>query len=256
MILRNLMILTIAASSAVFAAPGACPVTAQTVTFYMSLTEGCLIDNLLYSNFTYDTNPTDNPPPDLGLNPTSDDFMLMAFASTAPAFPGTPDQWTGLKFFYNDPDETYTLNTLDSTVHFHIGFDVTHVTAGGLIQGVNLMASLSTTSNGNNAKVREIIEDGSSNNLGQMQVTQGGNGPLQRYFDGVSSIHVDKEFLLTTSNNSGSTSSLGPVYQNFLATPEPGSLQLMSAGGLILLLGLMRRSTSGARSKLRKTPNS
>src|SRR5688572_28990038 len=139
---------------------------------YINLTEGCTVDNLLFSNFGFTANTATS-------NPDTDDIVI----SPLPSIGG--EDWTGIRISHGSGQ--FLLSGPDLSMDFEITFRVTS-TPLNLLYAASLFGDPATTDAGNNARVREFIDYGS----GQlnMQINQGNNGPEILQFPFAESIEV------------------------------------------------------------------
>jgi hypothetical protein len=229
---------TLCSALAMHASPIKCLGGPQPLTALIGLgSSGCTVDGLTFSNFSYDASPIGNPAATSGVNPTPDDLIVGIAGATAPHWPGTPDQWTGLQITHSSGQ--FSLATPNSAMHFAIGFEVTANNPGAGLIAASLHVPTATAAHGNEAKVEETVLSLAGEVLAQMQATQGSNGIKVRSFESQTTVRFTKEFLLTTGGNDASSASIGTVEEQFLATPEPATNILMGFG--LLAFGVYGR---------------
>jgi hypothetical protein len=221
------LLLALIMASAAFAAPLPCPSSGTLQDFIDFGSAGCYIGRATFSDFQLTLVPGATS------NPSSTQIDVSSVIGSG------VDDPDSLTF-----DNEYLLSP-NQSINFIVDFNVTARLPGSYLFAVSLSGEAETSS-GNNAKVHERIYDYPALNLlANMQLTQGNSpGPITRTFDYQTTIHVSKEFELDTQNNQDAFASLGPVRQDFFATPEPGTVAYLLGGVALLMAGKFKRRSS------------
>ncbi len=201
---------------------------AGTYASYELLTTGCMINNLLFSNFQ-----------DL------ESASGSAVALTAAAISVTPDSFSldeGLQF--SAPWAVGSQSSLDSNLQFTVQ----------TVNGLNTLDDISLSFNGapvgsGTSGVAETYCVGSAAGVGHcstpiqtISVSGGNSGPITQFYSTTNALSVAKDISVTSGT--GGSASISLVDNNYSQTgvvPEPISFVLLGSG--LLAIGLLRKRT-------------